>query len=91
MNDELKAKIDAFVAERPEHTIVIDHNEMVEGLLAIAVQYAEEREAKARIDELQNIQKYWSDLSMVVPRLQASPPQVKQHIAERLARLKEKQ
>jgi hypothetical protein len=42
---------------------------------------------RERADELMQLQKYWTDLSMVVPRLQASPPQVKQHIVERLAQL----
>lgn len=43
---------------------------------------------KARIDELKQLQIYWTDLSMVVPRLQASPPQVKEHIVERISELK---
>lgn len=46
-----------------------------------------QEKASARLEELRGIQKYWLDLSMVVPRLQASPPPVKQYIAERVAAL----
>lgn len=50
-------------------------------------QEVEQKCLEARIDELANLQRYWLELSLIVPRLQASPPQVKQHIVERLAQL----
>jgi len=51
--------------------------EMIQKLIARSNQLAA---LEAQLDLIDDILKYWFDLQTVVPRLQSSPPPVKQHI-----------
>ncbi len=50
-------------------------------------QYITDRIIEARIDELEKWQHHWFKLATTVPRMQASPPQLKVYVAGRIAEL----
>jgi hypothetical protein len=72
---------------KPELNANDVHEKALAAIQAI-VQAAEVRaDLEARINELKNVQTYWFNLSTTVPRLQQSPPPVKQYISNRILEL----
>lgn len=62
-------------------------DEQLDQILPVIESYAEQLVTDALVAELASLLKYWNDLSMVVPALQASPAPVRQHIRDRIAQL----